>query len=39
VKGGEAVKIVLGLLGLVALALFLKSELPAMKRYIKIERM
>jgi hypothetical protein len=29
----------LGALGLVALALILKSELPAIKRYIKIERM
>jgi hypothetical protein len=29
----------LGALGLVAVALILKSELPAIKRYIKIERM
>lgn len=32
-------KILVALLGLVAAALFLKSELPAMKRYLKIERM
>jgi hypothetical protein len=32
-------KWLLGLVGVVALGLFLKSELPAMKRYIKIERM
>jgi hypothetical protein len=32
-------KLVLGLLALVALGWGLKSELPAIKRYIKIERM
>jgi hypothetical protein len=32
-------KILLWLLGLAGLAFVLKSELPAMKRYIKIERM
>jgi hypothetical protein len=32
-------KILVGLVGAVLLALFLKSEIPAMKRYIKIERM
>jgi hypothetical protein len=32
-------KWLLGLLGFVALAWGLKSELPAIKRYIKIERM
>ena len=29
----------IGLLALVGLGMFLKTELPAMKRYIKIERM
>jgi hypothetical protein len=28
-----------GVLGLVGLAFFLKSEVPAMRRYLKIERM
>jgi hypothetical protein len=32
-------KAVLWVLGIVGLGFFLKSELPAMKRYIKIERM
>jgi hypothetical protein len=35
-------KVLLGLLGFAALAglaLFLKSEVPAMRRYLKIERM
>ena len=32
-------KLLLGLLALVAVAWGLKSELPAIKRYIKIERM
>jgi hypothetical protein len=32
-------KWLLGIVGTVALALFLKSEIPAMKRYLKIERM
>ena len=32
-------KWLLGIVGLVAFGLFLKSEVPAMKRYIKIERM
>ena len=32
-------KWLLGVLGLAGLAFFLKSELPAIKRYIKIERM
>jgi hypothetical protein len=33
------VKLLLALLALAGLAFALKSELPAMKRYIKIERM
>ena len=32
-------KWLLGVVGVVGLALALKSELPAIKRYIKIERM
>jgi hypothetical protein len=32
-------KWLLGIAGAVALAMFLKTEIPAMKRYIKIERM
>jgi hypothetical protein len=32
-------KWLLGVLGLAALALALKTELPAIRRYIKIERM
>ena len=32
-------KVVLWILGIAGLAFFLKSELPAMKRYLKIERM
>jgi hypothetical protein len=32
-------KLLLWVLGLLGLALFLKSEIPAMVRYIKIERM
>jgi hypothetical protein len=39
VKGGVGMKILFGLLGAVALAMFLRSEVPAMIRYIKIERM
>jgi hypothetical protein len=33
------VKWLLGLVAVAALGLFLRSELPAMKRYLKIERM
>jgi len=32
-------KLLLGLLAVVAAAFFLKSEVPAMRRYLKIERM
>jgi hypothetical protein len=32
-------KWLMGMLALVGLGMFLKSELPAMKRYLKIERM
>jgi hypothetical protein len=32
-------KWLLGALGVLALAFFLKSEAPAMRRYLKIERM
>jgi hypothetical protein len=32
-------KLLLAVLGIAGLALFLKSEVPAMKRYLKIERM
>jgi hypothetical protein len=32
-------KWLLGILGVVALAMFAKTELPAVRRYIKIERM